>query len=100
MAALVSAIHVLLQTESPPLCARAPLRQTRAKEPPFEKIKIWTLSGDLNNPDSSPFAEGRSRGETEREWGAVPAPTIRSRGPGSPWRDASRPITRPRVNVL
>src|SRR6185295_8452519 len=43
------------------------------------------LSGSLSMADVSPFAEGRSRGETEREWGAVPAPTIRSRGPGRPW---------------
>ncbi len=55
MAALVAAIHVLGQ---PNLLAfaRAPLRQTRAKEPPSEKIKIWTVTGHITMAESSPFA--------------------------------------------
>jgi hypothetical protein len=50
--------------------------------------------------ESSPSTEGRSAERTERGWGAAPAPAVFAhRGPGSPWRAASRPIMRPRVNV-
>jgi hypothetical protein len=37
------------------------------------------------NSRSSPFAEGRSRGELECERGAAPAVTTRNRDPGRPW---------------
>src|SRR5204862_4368318 len=41
--------------------------------------------------EASPFAEGRSIGEPEREWGAAPAPTVRSRGPGRSVEKAPEP---------
>ena len=44
-----------------------------------------TLSGPVSIPDSSPFAEGRSRGDLEWEWGAVPARKPRKLAPGRPW---------------
>ena len=51
--------------------------------------------------NNRPSIEGRSAGEAWRGWRRrLRLAVFANRGPGSPWRDASGPIMRPRVNVL
>ena len=62
---------------------------------------ILTAVSDLLSSAHPPSHEVVLESVTEREWGAAPAPAVfADRGPGSPWRAASRPSTRPRVNSL
>jgi hypothetical protein len=70
-------------------------------EPPFEKILIWIVIRLSHKSEQPPLrGEGRLRRRARCEGGAAPAPAVFAhRGPGSPWRAASRPIMRPRVNV-